>query len=283
MASAPAPTLARVARAARVVHPLPSILNALVVATLAAVAGAEPVVATRLAIAMFAFQASIGAINDVIDAERDQVAKPGKPIPAGDIDRASAAIVGLGAGAVGLILSAASGILVLVLGGLGLVCGLAYDVRLRDRGLGWLCYALAFPILLMWTWVAAAGTLPPGWPLLLPLAAVAGPVMHLANSLVDVESDLSVGAATLATRLGRRRGLLVLTVLSAAVWLAAWAALLALAAPPPALGVAAGATLLGWLGVAGSWRAAPAMREAGWMSQAAALGLLAVAWVIAGS
>jgi geranylgeranylglycerol-phosphate geranylgeranyltransferase len=283
MATAPARTLVRVALAARVVHPLPSTLNALVVAALAAVADADVMVATRLAVAMFAFQASIGAINDVIDADRDRVGKPRKPIPAGNIDPAAAALVGVGAGAVGLILSAASGLPVLVLGAAGLATGLAYDLRLRDSGLGWVCYALAFPLLLIWTWWAAAGTLPPGWPLLLPLATVAGPVIHLANSLVDVESDRSVGVPTLATRLGHRRGLVVLTAISATIWVAGWVALVAVGAPPESLAIAAGATVLAWLGVAGLWRASPAIREASWISQAAALGLLAVAWVITAS
>ena len=60
-------------------------------------------------------------------------------------------------------------------------------------GAGWLCFAAALPLLLAWTWLAAAGSLPPGWPFLLPLAALAGPALHLANSLVDVDSDAQTG------------------------------------------------------------------------------------------
>jgi 4-hydroxybenzoate polyprenyltransferase len=276
--------LPRAVRALRVIHPLPSAINALVVAALAVAAGAAPPVVGSLALAMFACQSAIGAINDVADAGRDRMGKPSKPIPAGDIGAGAATAVGFVAAVIGLLVSAAFGLPVLLLAVAGLSCGLAYDLRLRQSGLGWLGFAMAFPLLLAWTWLAAAGTLPPGWPLLLPLAAVAGPTVHLANSLVDVEVDIAAGAATLATRLGRRAGLLTLTALSACVWFAAWAVLLWLPSlPGAALAAALGATILGWLGVAASWGAAPSVREAGWLAQAVALGALSVAWVVAAS
>jgi len=266
----------------RVIHPLPCALNALVVGALALAAGSSGLVAPVLGTAMFAFQAAIGAVNDISDRTRDVIAKPDKPIPRGAVSPAMATAIAVGAGSLGLLVSAAFGPPVLLLGTAGLACGLAYDVSLRQRGLGWLCYALAFPILLAWTWLAAAGTLPPGWLLLLPLAALAGPTIHLANSLVDVESDARVGQVTLATRLGRRRGLVVLAALSTLVWLLAWAALLSRpGAPQGILVAAAGATALGAVGVAASWRRSLAERELGWLLQVVALALLALAWVVA--
>ena len=42
--------------------------------------------------------------------------------------------------------------------------------------------------------------------------------------------------------------------------------------------VAAGATLLGWLGVGLSWRREVRAMQAGWTLQAVAMALLAVAW-----
>ena len=272
----------RVLRALRVIHPLPCTINALVVVSLAVVAEASQATAATLGISMFACQASIGAVNDVCDSPADRIAKPTKPIPAGDIDAKAATAIGIGAGSIGLLLSATFGAQVLVLGAAGLACGLAYDLRLKQAGLGWLCFALAFPVLLAWTWLAAADVLPPGWPLLLPLAALAGPTIHLANSLVDVESDVRVGTPSLATRLGRSRGLVALTGLSAILWSCAWAVLLSLpAAPRECLLAALGATGLGWLGVTASWAEDPNTRERGWLLQASALGLLAVAWVVA--
>jgi 4-hydroxybenzoate polyprenyltransferase len=265
-----------------VIHPIPSAINALLVSGLALAAGASGPIAVTVGLAMLALQACVGALNDVIDASRDARAKPWKPIPAGDIGPAAATAIGITGAVVGLAISATFGWLVLLLGAAGLACGLSYDAGARQAGLGWLCYALAFPILLAWAWLAAAGTLPPGWALLLPLAALAGPQVHLANSLVDVEADVRVGAVSLATRLGRRRGLMTLTALGAVVLVLAWAVLLSLAdASGSVLVVAAGATILVLLGLAGSGRLERGAREAGWLLQAVGLASMALAWVVA--
>ena len=66
-----------------IVHPLPSALNTALVIAIATVAGASLTEAGLLGLAMLGFQASIGALNDVVDADRDRLAKPMKPIPAG--------------------------------------------------------------------------------------------------------------------------------------------------------------------------------------------------------
>jgi 4-hydroxybenzoate polyprenyltransferase len=183
---------------------------------------------------------------------------------------------------VGLVISAGFGLPALILGAAGYGCGLAYDLVMRRRGLGWLCYAGAFPLLLAWTWMAAAGSLPPGWPLLLPLAALAGPTIHLANSLVDLDADEQAGAASLATSLGEDRAPLVLTILTASIYVLAWVILVWLADPPTAaLLTAAAATVCAGLGVSRSWRSGSRAREQGWLLQAAGLALLAVAWVAA--
>ncbi len=203
-------------------HPLPSALNTALVVALAIVAGASLLEAGLLGLAMLGFQASIGALNDVVDADRDRIAKPTKPIPAGVIDRRGATIVAMAGAAVGLVISAGFGLPVLILGAAGYGCGLAYDLVMRRWGHGWICFAGAFPLLLAWTWMAAAGSLPPGWPLLLPLAALAGPTIHLANSLVDLDADERAGVTSLATSLGEDRAPLVLTILTASIYVLAW-------------------------------------------------------------
>ena len=105
--------------------------------------------------------------------------------------------------------------------------------------------------------MAAAGSLPPGWPLLLPLAALAGPTIHLANSLVDLDADEQAGATSLATRLGEDRAPLVLTILTASIYVLAWVILVWLEdSPTAALLTAAAATLCAGLGVSLSWRSA---------------------------
>ncbi len=277
-------TFRRAVLALRVMHPLPSALNAALVVALAIVAGASLLEAGLLGLAMLGFQASIGALNDVADADLDRLAKPTKPIPAGAIDSRGATIVAVAGATVGLVISAGFGLPVLILGAAGYGCGLAYDLVMRRRGQGWICYAGAFPLLLAWTWMAAAGSLPPGWPLLLPLAALAGPTIHLANSLVDLDADQRTGATSLATSLGEDRAPLVLTILTASIYVLAWVILLWTTDPPTAaLLAAAAATLCAGLGVSLSWRSATRAREQGWLLQATGLALLAVGWVIAAS
>ena len=74
----PRPSLGRVlAGLIRLVHPFPSLLDGAATAAIALVAGAEPSVAIQLGGAMVALQASIGALNDVLDATR----KDAQPSP----------------------------------------------------------------------------------------------------------------------------------------------------------------------------------------------------------
>jgi len=64
---------------------------------------------------MFALQASIGGMNDLVDAPRDAGRKAGKPIPAGLVSRSAAQAVVVAAAAVGLILTVPSGALTVAL------------------------------------------------------------------------------------------------------------------------------------------------------------------------
>ena len=278
--TAPEPRGRRALLALAVVHPVPSALNAVLVAVLALIAGGERSVAGALALAMLGFQFSIGALNDVADVEVDRPSRPRKPIPAGlvPIELASAIVV-LGA-VVGLGISASFGIVVLILGAGGYASGVAYDVVMRRLGLGWLCFAAALPLMLAWAWLAAAGSLPPGWPFLLPLAALAGPALHLANSLVDVDSDARAHRPSLATQLGPRRARVALALLMAIILVLAWAALASAGATSSlALGAAIVATATTALGVAMTWQETPRSREAGWLLQAAGLAIMAAAWL----
>ena len=276
----PAAGLRRAALALTVLHPVPSLLDALLVAALALVAGAALPVAGVLAFAMLGFQFSIGSLNDLVDADADRRAGRTKPIPSGVVSRRAAWAVVVVGGAVGILVSAWFGPTVLLLAALGYGCGIAYDVSLRRRGLGWLCFSIALPALFGWVWLAVPGGLPQGWPLLMLLAALAGPAIHLANSLADLDLDRTVGAPSLADRLGvdqARRALLLLTVLIyACAWVLLWLA--GPTAPGLALGLAA--SVLGGLGVAASWAGSRVLRQAGWVAQASGLALLALAWAL---
>jgi len=277
----PAAGLRRAALALTVLHPVPSLLDALLVAALALVAGATLSVAGVLAFAMLGFQFSIGSLNDLVDADADRRAGRTKPIPGGVVSRQAAGAVAVAGGAVGLLVSAWFGPEVLLLAALGYGCGIAYDVSLRRRGLGWLCFSIALPTLFAWVWLAVPGGLPQGWPLLMLLAALAGPAIHLANSLADLDLDRTAGAPSLAHRLGVDRARRVLLLLMVLIYACAWV-LLWLAGPTaPALALGLVASVLGGLGVAASWARSRPLRQAGWVAQASSLALFALAWALA--
>ena len=112
------------------------------------------------------------------------------------------------------------------------------------------------------------------------LAALAGPAIHLANSLVDVGSDERVGRPSLATQLGPSRARKVLAILTATILVLAWATLVSVATPSGlAVTVALVATTATALGLTLSWQEAPRAREAGWLLQAVGLALMASAWL----
>jgi len=263
-----------------VVHPAPSAINAALVASLALVAGAEAATAGLLAGAMLGFQMSIGALNDIVDANDDRLAIRDKPIPAGLISVPVATAIVVAGGIAGLTISAGFGLSVLILGAIGYGAGVAYDLVMRRLGLGWLCFAVAFPTLLAWTWTAAADALPPGWPFLLPLAAVAGPAIHLANSLVDVDTDERAGLSSPATRLGPAGARWTLAGLTVTVYVLAWFLLISLpAVDPGAILAAVFASVVAVVGVGLSWQRSGRALQAGWMAQAVGLAAFAVAWI----
>jgi chlorophyll synthase len=264
-----------------VLHPFPSVLNAILVATLYVMARGSAAAGIVLGVGMLGLQFAIGAVNDLVDLPADSLTKPGKPIPAGYVGRTGTAVAAIVAAGVGLAVYAAWGPLLLGLAAGMLACGLAYDVRLKRAGLGWLCWAVAFPLLPLSTWFAATGSWPPRSEVLLPIAILAGPMLQLSNGIVDLERDLTAGVRGPAVRLGRSRSVRVLAVLVAVVYGSAWVTLVVARAVPASLLAAGVATCLGAAGILLSTRDDPAIRERGWQSEAAGLVLLAAAWLAA--
>ena len=89
------PSLAgRLAGWVRLTHPFPSLLDGLATAAIALVAAGEAPTAVRLGVSMTALQASIGILNDVVDAPRDAGHKPVEADPG----RARSTRVGPGSG-----------------------------------------------------------------------------------------------------------------------------------------------------------------------------------------
>ena len=267
----------------RLVHPFPSALNAVLVLGIALLAGGEPAVALQLALAMLGIQFCIGAVNDLYDEALDAQSKPFKPIPAGRVTRRTAWLVAVAFGAGGLLLAALARppdpvpllLLVAMLG-----CGLAYDAYLKPTAFGWVCFAVAFPLLPLYAWYGATGALPPRWEILVPVAILAGPALSVANGLVDLDTDAAGGARTLAVQLGRRRALVFIAIAQTVIHGLAFVTLPA-EVPlivPMLSGIAGALALGGFVALAQSERL---MREIGWSVQAASIAVLALSWLLA--
>ena len=119
----------------RVTHPFPSLLDGLVAGGAALAAGGEPGTAIRLGLSMILLQASVGALNDVIDAPSDAGRKPGKPIPAGLVTPAVARGIAAAAALLGVLLAVPSGAATVALA-VGLL-GLGYAYDLWFKGTAW--------------------------------------------------------------------------------------------------------------------------------------------------
>ena len=265
----------------RLTHPFPSMLDGLVAAAAALAAGGDASTALRLGVSMVLLQASVGALNDLIDAPSDAGRKPGKPIPAGLVRPAVAKSIAVLAGVTGVLLAVPSGWMTVGLALALLGLGYGYDLWFKGTAWSWLPFALAIPLFPTYGWLGAAGSLPPIWSILLPTAMLAGAALAVANAMVDVERDRAAGLASVAIRLGRDRAALVNIGLLGVVWVLAGVTLVqadqlfpwALAA------VGGGAVALG------GWRLLqrdePSTRERGWEAEAVGVAILAAGWLAA--
>jgi 4-hydroxybenzoate polyprenyltransferase len=250
-----------------------------VVAAVATVAGGEASIAVPLGIAMTALQASIGSLNDVVDAPRDAGHKPGKPIPAGLVSTAAARVVVTVAGVLGLAISAPSGKWTVALAAVVLAIGYGYDLVFKGTAWSWVPFAVGIPLLPVFGWLGAAGSLPSSFAVLLPVAVVAGTGLAIANARADLERDTAAGVDSVAVRLGSERAWSVEAALMTVVVGAAIVTLAAVRAPVGALAIAIGAGCIVALGVAIGPRGDSARIERAWQLQAIGVGLLAAAWL----
>lgn len=231
---------------AMLVHPAPAVavttLSAALAAILSVQAGEDAWQrrVVLVALAVLGSQILTGALNDWADRDRDAVAQPTKPIPAGGATPTAAlALAGFG-----LILQVAAsvplGALPLVLGLLASASAVAYDLGLSRSVASFVPYLVSFGLLPLW--VAAGVGVPlervAAAPLLVGPFAVAA---HLANAVRDFEADARIGSGNLAQRLGRRSAFATAWGLALAVGIGVGAAFLvagALHPIPLALGVA---------------------------------------------
>ncbi len=189
----------------RVIHPFPTLLNVVAVAGLAFVAAQGPPDAPlllRMLALMLCAQAAIGAVNDIFDRGLDTATKPWKPIPSGAISLQAATGLAVAAIAAAVVLAATLGTAGFALAMTGLACGLAYDVRLKRTLMSALPFMVAIPVLPLWVW-ATLGVWDDVLWWLLPLGALIGLALHLANTLPDIDADARHGVRGLAHHLGR--------------------------------------------------------------------------------
>jgi len=277
---APGP-VARSGGLVRLVHPFPSLLDGVVVGAVALIAGGDVPTAARLAVSMTVLQASIGTLNDLVDAPRDAGHKPGKPIPAGLVStRFAVGVVAAGAG-VGVALALPSGWGTVGLALVGLAIGYGYDLGFKGTAWSWLPFAVGIPLLPVYGWFGATGALPASFAVLLPLAVIAGAALAIANARADAELDATAGVTSVAIRLGLGRAWAVNAALLGVVVVVAVATLAThgTAAPGALVGALVAALVIG-LGVLVGRHGDGAASERAWELQAIGLGLLATAWLV---
>jgi 4-hydroxybenzoate polyprenyltransferase len=151
---------------------------------------------------MTSLQFAIGALNDIVDAPVDAGRVPHKPIPAGIIRPRPALIVALLAGLVGLALAVPSGTGLVVLAVIVLAVGAAYDLGAKGTTWSWVPFAIGIPILPVYGWFGATGSLPSFVAVLSVMAALAGAGLAIANARADLETDARAATSSVATALG---------------------------------------------------------------------------------
>jgi len=153
---------------------------------------------------MLLVQFSISALNEWADADLDRQAGRLRPIPLGLVSPSTALTVAVlcGVGAFLLSTLANFGTVALLLVGIGLACGWAYDLRFKGTPLSFLPFAIAFPLMPFWIGLIAGRPVSSLGILFLggsPLATA----IHLADAIPDRDRDRAAGLRTLAVALGQ--------------------------------------------------------------------------------
>ena len=271
------------------IHPFPTVLVACSAGGLGLVAGGTMAQVAMLTLAMAGFQASIGAINDLVDRDRDAIAQPWKPIPSRHISLSSARWAAAAGAALGIVGSLVLGAPTLAVGLLGFGLGLAYDLGLKRTAWGWLCLALALPLVPVFAWLGVGAGWPPQTATLFLLGALAGSELAIANGLVDASGDHRTGGRGIAVRLGPERARAAMVAAATGVLVVAGASFVALRGMTPAtpgssmltaLGLLAGGALI-VAGVVMALRHDERWAWRGWQTQAGGIAVVAVVWLMA--
>ena len=172
---------------------------------------------------MASLQASIGAFNDVVDAPGDAGRSPASPSrPDSSRPRSGRAVAAVAA-VVGIALAAPRARRPSSWRSWSSAIGYGYDLRFKGTAWSWVPFAVGIPLLPVFGWLGAAGSLPAIFAVLLPVAVLAGTALAIANARVDVERDAAAGLDSVAVRLGLERAwvihaALLAIVVGAALW-----------------------------------------------------------------
>jgi 4-hydroxybenzoate polyprenyltransferase len=185
-------------------HPIPSLLTTLAAIGFAWIFGIGP--ADRrfwwIAAIMLLAQFSISALNEWADADLDRRAGRLRPIPLGLVSPGTALALAVVCTVAAFLLCVLAdfGPLALLLVGVGIACGWAYDLWLKASPLSFVPFAIAFPLMPFWIGALAGRPLTSLLILFLggsPLATA----IHLADAIPDRDSDRAAGLKTLAVAL----------------------------------------------------------------------------------
>ncbi len=196
-------------------HPLPVLFHTIGVTLFALIAAWPVFVWSKIALvigAHLAMQLSIAILNDYCDRNVDAAAHKKKPIPLGLVHPSEALIIGIVCVVLMLLLLLPLPPLALLISLLYLVLGQGYNLGLKATPLSGVVFALAIPLIPVYAFVGVGHSTPLlFW--LVPVAALLGVALNLANSLPDIEDDTASRVRTLAVLLGVKRSLFVSTLL----------------------------------------------------------------------
>jgi len=196
-------------------HPGPVMLNVIAVTAFALLA-TRPYIYWNLLIlavtAHLAMQLSIAIFNDYCDRQRDVLSKKNKPIVRGLVSPREALVAAVLSTFIMVMLLIPLNRLALLISLLYLACGQSYNLGLKTTPMGGVVFALAIPLIPAYAFVAMDRFVP--WVLWqIPIAALLGLALHLANTLPDIEQDQANQVRNLVVVLGRKKAIATISVL----------------------------------------------------------------------
>jgi 4-hydroxybenzoate polyprenyltransferase len=185
-------------------HPGPVLFHLLAVTIFALLAARPHFVWGTIVLVLAAhaaMQLSIAVLNDYCDRRRDMLSKKHKPIPLGLVRPHEALIAGLLLIVLMVVLLLPLPPLALYISLVYLALGQGYNLGLKSTPLSGIVFALAIPLIPVYAFVGVGHvTSFIFW--LVPVAALLGVALNLANSLPDIAEDTLNRARTLAVVLG---------------------------------------------------------------------------------